>query len=84
MLSSGANKYLFPPQSDTVVNAICDTVQSEIYKRELLYPPISCLSMPSSQCSLAVERLMVRVGLLFTTVMEALDSRSSVTWTTIY
>lgn len=47
------------------------------------YPPISCLSMPSSQCSLAVEMLMVSVGLLLTTVMEALDRRSSVTWTTI-
>lgn len=46
-------------------------------------PPISCLSMPSSQCSRAVEVLMVSVGLLFTTVMEARDRRSSVTWTTI-
>lgn len=46
-------------------------------------PPISCLSMPSSQCSRAVEALMVSVGLLFTTVMDARDRRSSVTWTTI-
>jgi len=42
------------------------------------HAPISCLSIPSSHCSLAVEMLMVSVGLLFTTVMDALDRRSSV------
>ena len=47
------------------------------------HPPISCLSMPSSQCCRAVEVLMVSVGLPFTTVMDARDSRSSVTCTTI-
>lgn len=46
--------------------------------------PISCLSIPSSQCSLAVEILIVRVGRPFTTVIEARESRSSVRWTTIW
>ncbi len=47
------------------------------------HAPISCHSIPSSHCSLAVEMLMVSVGLLFTTIIDALDRRPSVRLTTI-
>lgn len=46
--------------------------------------PISCLNMPSSHCSRAVQTLMVSLGLLLTTISEALDSRSSVSRTRIW
>lgn len=68
----------------TVTFQFSPDLSGDLQEWKLLYAPISCLSMPSSQCSRAVEMLMVSVGLLFTTVMEALDRRSSVTWTTIY
>ena len=54
------------------------------WRTDVMLVPISCLSIPSSQCSRAVEILIVRVGRPFTTVIEARDSRSSVRWTTIW
>lgn len=54
------------------------------WRTDVMLIPISCLSIPSSQCSRAVEILIVRVGRPFTTVIEARDSRSSVRWTTIW